>query len=515
MHVTRPVLLALVLAQTTLAQPAPSLWGQHGERWTPASQLPDFSYAGYQSGNAPLPDLPVATNVKDHGAKGDGKTDDTAALLAAIKATPSGVVLIPEGRYVLTDVLKLDRSNLVLRGAGVGKTVLVIPKSLQQLRPANDVDVDKAAYSFSGGFVALSGADKGTKVADIVTPIRASTARTPIAGTQRVPGSPDPTDLVARRGARTLTLSSVNGIHPGDHVRLQTNNDPTLGRHLHGDEFDAGPGTLEYKNFISWVARVTAVDGPTVTLDRPLRIDLRAAWKPELYAWRPTVENVGVEGLTFEFAGVPKKPHLKEEGFNAVFFNGAANAWARDIEVVDCDVAFNVTNARFCTVQNITCRANQRTNPTGHHALWARRAQDCLFDTFNIDTEYVHDLSVEGFACGNVFMNGRGVALNFDHHRNAPYENLFTDIDAGDPKRLWQSSGRGDRGPNSAARETFWNIRHTGTKVPKLPDWPQMIVVGIEGYAPSQATPRHIIESASIQPRNLYQAQVQLRSARP
>src|SRR5690606_13038896 len=31
------------------------LWGRTGERWSPTSRLPDFSYAGYRRGEAPLP----------------------------------------------------------------------------------------------------------------------------------------------------------------------------------------------------------------------------------------------------------------------------------------------------------------------------------------------------------------------------------------------------------------------------------------------------------------------------
>ena len=46
--------------------------------------------------------------------------------------------------------------------------------------------------------------------------------------------------------------------------------------------------------------------------------------------------------------------------------------------------------------------------------------------------------------------------------------NLFTDIDAGLGKRLFQSSGGGQRGMHTAAGETFWNIR-AQTRMP----WPK------------------------------------------
>ena len=39
------------------------------------------------------------------------------------------VLTIPAGKYVLTEKLLIKRSRLVLRGAGMGATVLQVPKS--------------------------------------------------------------------------------------------------------------------------------------------------------------------------------------------------------------------------------------------------------------------------------------------------------------------------------------------------------------------------------------------------
>lgn len=56
-------------------------------------------------------------SVKDFGAKGDGITDDTAALKAAITCGASRV-LVPAGRYVITDTLSLP-PGVWLLGEGV------------------------------------------------------------------------------------------------------------------------------------------------------------------------------------------------------------------------------------------------------------------------------------------------------------------------------------------------------------------------------------------------------------
>jgi hypothetical protein len=59
------------------------------------------------------PASPLVVNVKDKGAKGDGQTDDTAAIQAAIDqvAGTKGTVLVPNGTY-LVDAAGNDRLAL-------------------------------------------------------------------------------------------------------------------------------------------------------------------------------------------------------------------------------------------------------------------------------------------------------------------------------------------------------------------------------------------------------------------
>jgi hypothetical protein len=61
-------------------------------------------------------------DVKAYGAKGDGSTDDTAALQSAINVVGSngGTVFFPPGSYYIKSSLSSTASNLVLQGAGSG-----------------------------------------------------------------------------------------------------------------------------------------------------------------------------------------------------------------------------------------------------------------------------------------------------------------------------------------------------------------------------------------------------------
>lgn len=84
---------------------------------------------GYPGG--PIPDPFIATlvdqggqtfNVKAYGAVGDGVTDDTAAIQAAINALPAvgGVVFLPTGIYRINAPLTVTKDSVIIEGAGIG-----------------------------------------------------------------------------------------------------------------------------------------------------------------------------------------------------------------------------------------------------------------------------------------------------------------------------------------------------------------------------------------------------------
>lgn len=117
MNPVKPLTLLYLLSfagPSSLSADTSELWGAAGERWTPTSPLPDFSFAGYRMGSA-NPVAPVErVSVKDHGATGDGTTDDTEAILSAVAAAPGKTIFFPAGRYVVTKFIPLTASDTVL-----------------------------------------------------------------------------------------------------------------------------------------------------------------------------------------------------------------------------------------------------------------------------------------------------------------------------------------------------------------------------------------------------------------
>jgi hypothetical protein len=64
----------------------------------------------------------AAESVRDFGAVGDGKANDTAAFVAALKASPR--ISVPAGSYLI-DGLKIETPGVAIVGAGEGQTILL------------------------------------------------------------------------------------------------------------------------------------------------------------------------------------------------------------------------------------------------------------------------------------------------------------------------------------------------------------------------------------------------------
>lgn len=487
------VLAALALLPVAAHATPSALWGQAGEHWSPESRLPDFSFAGYRRGEAPLPDPAVTHNLRDFGAVGDGRTDDTAALQRAIAAVDRGVILIPAGRYVITDIIEIRKPDVVLRGAGRDETVLFFPRHLTDVRPdwgATTTGQRTSNYSWSGGFLWV----KGSLGLQEITPLTAP----------------------APRGATSVTVADPGRLRVGATVALRQRDRPdnSLARHLYSDE-PGDTANLNGRTFTSLPARVVAIAGNTVTLDRPLRCDARPEWSAALHRHEPTVSEVGIEDLTFEFPVTPYGGHFSELGYNPVAFSDVAHCWIRRVRIVNADSGPFI-RGDFCTITDVvyeTARApDQVRQGRGHHGI-TLGGQDNLFTRFDIRMQFEHDITLGACAAGNVVSAGRGEALCFDHHRRAPYENLFTDLDVGAGTHVWRCGGGAKLGLHSAGRGTFWNIRSaTPLEYPRRGFGPWSLnLVGLTTLSPSTTEPGgkwfEAIPPASLHPQNLHEAQ--------
>jgi hypothetical protein len=472
------------------------LWGTNGELWSAGGRLPDFSFAGYHCGEAPLPNVPAGVSVKDFGARGDGVTDDTAAFLKAI-AGAKGAIEIPPGRYVITDILEIKRSGVVLRGAGAEKTILYFSKPLQEIRPlwsATTTGQKTSEYSWAGGLIWFKGSFGGRVLADVIAE--------------------------AKRGENVLRVSTPKKFHVGQRVEIYQKDNPDNSLAVEMYSGDAGNITnLLGGSHASLVCRILKITGNEIQFDRPLRLAVKLQWHPQIRSFEPTVTESGVENLRLEFPAAPYPGHFKEMGFNGVAFSGVADCWTRNLVITNCDSGV-FPNGVFCTMQDIVFETSRQPDSTlhctGHHGFDCA-GDDNLFIGFDYRQKFIHDISVEHCAGGNVIANGRGIDLCLDHHVCAPYENLFTDIDAGAGTRLWFCGGGEALGKHCAARGTFWNIR--AAKPQKYPPAefgpPSMNFIALQTASPSEKTPDgkwfEAIPPDQIFPQDLHAAQLARR----
>lgn len=478
-----------------------ALWGRDGERWTPQSRLPDFSYAGYHRGEAPLPTVKPGVDVKSFGVVGDGTADDTTAFQKAIDASKGKVINIPPGRYKITNFLTIRNSGTVLKGAGADKSVFFFPIPLNTIKPnwgATTTGQRTSNYSWSGGFLQVLGAFHGKLLAQVTAP--------------------------AKRGDRALAVSSCESFKVGDDVtlRLTDTADKSLTTHLYAG--DPGPITKLKGVRESFACRVTKVDAAArrIEFDRPLRTDVRPEWKPALFSAASSVEEVGIEDLGFDFPNTPYLGHFTEVGYNAVVIGGARNCWVRNLRIHNCDSGIFISGVNI-TAQGILISSDRTIEKsrkaTGHHGV-TMGGQDNLLRGFEFRTRFMHDITMSRGSAGNVVSTGRGLDLAFDHHKYGPHSNLFTDLDLGQGTRMFQSGGGADLGRHSAAYETFWNIRARQAQA-----WPKgwgpdlMNLVGLQSNGPSETSPTgrwfEAIDPRVLKPANLYQAQLERRLAAP
>ncbi len=101
---------------------APGTLGETGTRWdaAPLSALPPALPPAIR----PLPPTSQWVNIRSLGVKGDGTSDDTAAIQHAIDTTK--VLYVPSGRYIVRDTIRL-RPDTVLIGLHPSITQFDLP----------------------------------------------------------------------------------------------------------------------------------------------------------------------------------------------------------------------------------------------------------------------------------------------------------------------------------------------------------------------------------------------------
>jgi hypothetical protein len=421
--------------------------------------LPDFSYAGYRWGEETLPELRPTMSVIDFGATPDDGNDDTEAIrgaLAAAMEVEGPVVLhFPAGRYILSDVLFIERGDLVLQGDGSGSsgTVLhfTVPledlpfepviKTLNDYLRANDKKQDGewfSPFSWTGGLI-------WTRL-----PGRSFEEITPV--------------LAGLRGEHSFEVANGSGITPGATIRLNWYNrdgdDSSLLHHIYemsGFPFGERLWEKPYQSLITQDVTVLSVSGNRVTVKEPLLHDLRPEWFSSVSVGN-YLENVGIEHLRVEMPDIPFGGHHLEAGWNAFYLTDLLHSWMRNVSIHNADSGILSDRMSFVTLEGI-----HTTGRTNHYSIHLGAVQHVLVRNFRSEPDSYHPISFNTGSRASVFTDGTVLRPMLDQHRGLNHQNLFDNItaieDRPESDDLMRHGGAGYWGPVHGAFNTFWNVR--------------------------------------------------------
>ena len=481
--------------------------------------LPDFSYAGFDSGIGTIPDVAQEVRVDDHGARADDEKDDTQALVAAIAAASQrdGAVRVQfgPGRYILSGILWVERSNIVLSGmgSGAGGTELYMPRPLNQMddggvldelrtyliendkrerQKTANLDTIFSPWSWSGGFIwtrvpegrhatYLESHDRPIgKIADIVS---------------------------GKRGQRLVTLNDTGKLKVGDVLQIHWHNrdgpNGPLIRELYGDteeEIGSRHWELPDRPLVRQATRIERIEGKRVTISDPLLhpIDKNL---PAYFAGWEHLSNVGIQDLALTFPENPFFGHHNEAGYNGIYFTGVHDGWIRNVAIANADSGILTDDLANVTIANIETKGDH----PAHYSVHIGNVHNVLVDGLTVSNPTIHTLSFNTQATKSVY---KDVVVwsrpSLDQHAGANHQNLYDNVtvhltpDAtakdGTPMfDLYKAGGAGYWKPGHARFNTTWNLNVLvdGAVAPGQPvtifagsEGPNARIIGLHGNRP-------------------------------
>lgn len=442
--------------------------------------LPDFSYAGYHNGEIKISQKTTQiVKATDYGVVANDDLDDSKNLIKAIKAASAlngDVILqLPSGRIILSDVLYLERSNFVLRGAGSGKEGTEIfcprpmmyfkdPESLKELREylitfdkrqrekQNNIDLPFSQYAWSGGFIWTQVPNERVKsYLEKYDPKLNVLAKV----------------LTGNRGGNTFTISKMNGLKVGDIVELQLFNKEGENGELIQSIYNNAkvkPGSHHWKFPMLPIVRqqveIIKIAKNKVTIKTPLLLEINPNYQAQLVEWKHLSE-VGIEHLRFTFPDTPRVAHHVEQGYNAIFLTRVFNGWVNDVVIHNAESGILTEEIANVTIENIL------TNGTNiaHYTVAMGGVHNVLVKNLKVYNNVIHPLSFNTFSTKDVYQNCEIFTNpNLDQHGGANHQNLFDNIVVHfTPKEdnsypLFLAGGAEYWKPSHGAFTTFWNI---------------------------------------------------------
>jgi hypothetical protein len=338
------------------AMPPPSDAGIVVNGVLPADRIIDWTHAGVVQPNG-TQGIPSFTNVCktiDAATYGNGTTDVSATLQAAIDACPAGqVVMLPAGTYLLSNSLTVNGS-VVLRGTGPSTKIV-----------ENDANIQfgtQPTQLYQTNWTA--GLTQGT------TTITLDDASNLKVGQPVVLDQLNDTDVA--------TAGYVPLVNP-------TGNEGTVGIGVDDCASRSGlsfctDGNTAVPRALVEMAEVTAIQGNQVTLDRPIYYTHTASLSPQAFFWgEKNVSYAGVESLRID----------SQYNAQTLAFAFCTNCWVKAVEVDHITrAAVSLYYDDHFEFRDSYLYMNQATAPTNYGVevddTAASRFENNIFDSMDI-----------------------------------------------------------------------------------------------------------------------------------
>ncbi|WP_139958484.1 glycosyl hydrolase family 28-related protein [Flavicella sediminum] len=429
-----------------------------------ASNLPDYSYAGYAYGEKAIPNSKGKIyNISNYGAIANDEIDDTAAINKTIEEAGKnggGIVFFPKGKFLVnmdttkTAIVRINYSNIILRGSGSEKNGTIIYSGTATNQAENNSPW-LSPFVFHSG-LNLFGTDRFFGVDELVVHSKITNNH--------------------KAGSSMLSLESTKNLAKGMIVLIALQNTTDDGNLIYDlmqplpfEAFQKNyteAGIQRAKSFQYPMEIAEVIDAHQIRLKQPLRRAISLNFNPTI-SIMPMLKNIGIEHFKFESAWDRNyKHHGNREmdyGWGAINLHRVSHGWIRNIHIDNYTQTTHLVNSRNVTIENIKI-----TGKAGHYSPKTYHSSDNLMQNIKVTSTVTHGPSLEGCSFGNVYRNIHfSNPTPIDFHGMAdkgfcpPMYNLYENITGIESI----AGGAAPQNiPHAGEYNTFWNVEMTGRK---------------------------------------------------
>lgn len=466
--------------------------------------FPDFSYVSYKNGEmAPPVNNLTVFDVTQYGAVPNDRWSDKKAIRLAIeaaKAAGGGVVFFPAGKYILQapgddeDSIRVDRSDIVLRGVGAGT-------GGTELQYLQFLDIPDPKPMWASKPILLFAPITGNDRDPVITALKCDTGF----------------------GDMTIEVEDASALKAGDWVFLNLESPEATSTYMEGLSVDPGWTEISKKGImLKERHRIAKVEANRLTLAEPVNLILKKEWGVKLHRFT-CIQNVGIENLTlrgnWKKSFVHHRSWEDDAAWGLLSFGRVVDGYARRLRLADSCNPLNISQCLHFSATMIRIEGNG-----GHSALGINGSSTaCLAGWIDCEAPFWHGPGPSGGANANVYYQTEWTEKTSPElHASQPFATLY---DRCSGTFIYSRDGGAVPNlPNHLGYLMFWNFTQTSSMPADYSfwlekNWGKVVhpwIVGFQGDGSFQTSSLHLAESlgSHVDEESLWQSQLKKRLGR-